>query len=79
MIEFMVFALNLSWKILGLVFGWMLFKYLLKNGSGTFREILDTITIGLRAMGHAIRKKLLTYLRKEAEQEKEPEVKVTVE
>jgi len=79
MLEFMAFMLNLAWRALGVICGWLLLKYILKNGTGTLKEILDTITIGLRAMGHAIRKKLLGYLKREAEQEREPDVEVTVE
>lgn len=79
MLEFMSFMLNIAWKALGVICGWMLLKYILKNGTGTLKEIFDTITIGLRAMGHAIRKKLLVYLKKEAEEEGKTHVEATVE
>ena len=69
-----LWCLDLSWKILGIVFGFMLLKYLVSNGAEGFKEFLATISLGLRAMGHAIRKKLIFYLRKEsAEAEGEPE------
>ena len=69
-----LWCLDLSWKILGIVFGFMLLKYLVSNGAEGFKEFLATISLGLRAMGHAIRKKLISYLRKEsAEAEGEPE------
>lgn len=72
--DVILFALNLAWKILAICLGWMLFKYVLKNGSGTFKEILDTISVALRTFGHWIRKICLNYLRKEsAEAEGEPE------
>ena len=79
--EVLLFALNLAWKILVLCMGWMLFRYVLKNGRGTFKELLDTISIGLRTTGHWIRKKCLNYLRKE-ESEASMDgdgVKVTIE
>lgn len=66
MIDFLLFMLNVAWKTLGLVFGLMLFIYIMKHGSGTFRKILDTIGLMLQAAGHWIRKKILGYLRKEA-------------
>ena len=72
--DVILFMLNLAWKILALCMGSMLFKYVLKNGSGTFREILDTISLGLRTFGHWVRKMCLNYLKKEsAEAEGEPE------
>jgi hypothetical protein len=74
--EFIFWTLNIAWKVLGLCIGWMLFRYILKNGSGTFRDILDTITIGIKAMGHAIRKKMLNYLKKESEAEDQEEKKI---
>ena len=64
--DVLLFALNLSWKILVLCMGWMLFKYVLKNGSGTFKEFLETISLALRTFGHWIRKVCLNYLRKES-------------
>ena len=66
MVDFMIFMVNLGWKILGLVFGCMLFMCIVKNGPETLKTILRTIAIGIQAMCVAIRKKLLNYLRKEA-------------
>lgn len=64
--DVILFALNLSWKILVVCMGWMLFKYVLKNGSGTFRDFLDTVSIALRTFGHWIRKTCLNYLKRES-------------
>ena len=69
--DVLLFALNLSWKILVLFMGWTLFKYVLKNGSGTFKEFLDTVGIALRTFGHWIRKVCLNYLRKESAEAEE--------
>lgn len=65
MLEFMMFMLDISWKILGVVFGFILLKYVIKNGTGAFRDIIETIGIGVRAMSTAIKRKLLNYLKKE--------------
>ena len=65
MVDFMIMLLNLSWKALCVVAGWLIIKYILRNGTGTVKEILDTIFIGIRAMARAIRMKLYNYLKKE--------------
>lgn len=66
--------LNLGWKILGVIAGFMLLSYILGQGVDGIRDVLSTIGLALRAMGHAIRKRLIHYLRKEsAEAEGEPE------
>ena len=71
--DVLLFALNLAWKILALCMGWMLFKYVVRNGSGTFKELLDTVSVALRTFGHWIRKTCLNYLKKEsAEAGEEP-------
>lgn len=69
--EIMLWALNLAWKVLVVCMGWMLFRYVVKNGKGTFGELLDTISAVLRTMGHAIRKMCLNYLKKEESEVKE--------
>ena len=63
--DFILWCLNLAWKILAICMGFMLLKYVLRNGSDTFREILDTIAALMKTLGHAIRKACLNYLRKE--------------
>ena len=68
--EIMLWALNLAWKVLVVCMGWMLFRYIVKNGKGTFGELLDTISAVLRTMGHAIRKMCLNYLKKEESEAK---------
>ena len=78
MLEFLVFMLNIAWKALGVICGWLLLKYILRNGTGTIKEILDTISLGVKAMCCAIRKKLADHLRKEVEKDK-VKVEATVE
>lgn len=65
--------LNLGWKILGIIAGFMLLSYILGQGVDGIRDVLATIGLAIRAMGHAIRKKLISYLRKESAEEGEPE------
>ena len=73
MLEFVSFMLNVGWKTLGIVFGWLLLKYIIRNGTGTIREVLDTIGIGIKAACLAIRKKIREKLLKEEDKE-EPAV-----
>lgn len=67
MMDILLFALNMAWKVLVLFMGWSLFAYVVRNGSGTFRELLDTISVTLRTFGHWIRKQCLSYLKRESE------------
>lgn len=79
MLNALGFALNMAWKILAIVGGWMLFKYVLKNGSGTMRDILDTISVAFKALGHAIRKWCIGYLKREASGDEQSTEKVKVD
>lgn len=63
--DFMLWCLNIAWKVLIVCMGWMLFRYIVRNGKGTFSEVLETIGIALKTFGHAIRKWCLNYLKKE--------------
>lgn len=64
--DFMLFMLNVAWKTLMVVIGWMVFRYVLKNGSGTVREILEALSAMLKAFGHWVKKMCLGYLNKES-------------
>ena len=65
--DILLYALNIAWKVTILCIGWTLFKYVVKNGSGTFKDLLDTIGIGLKTFGHWFRMKCLNYLKREQE------------
>ena len=65
MVDILLFALNVAWKVLCLVAGWILFRYVLKNGKGAIHEILDTISLILTAGCKVLKKKLVQLLRKE--------------
>ena len=64
--DVILWSLNFAWKILAICIGFMLFKYVLKNGSGTFKEVLDTVSVALRTFGHWLRKHCLNYLKQES-------------
>ena len=71
--DFILFMLRVAWKILAIVGGFMILKYVLRNGSQTMRDILDTISVAAKAVGHWIRKVCIGYLRKESEAKEQPE------
>lgn len=68
--DVLLFALNIAWKVLALIMGWSLFTYVVRNGSGTFKEFLDTVGVVIRTAGHWIRVQCLSYLKKESENKK---------
>ena len=78
MIAMINFALNVAWKVLIVMAGWYIFRYVVRNGKGTMRDILDTITAVMKAVGHWIRERCFSYLKKEAKKEEaEAEVEGT--
>ena len=80
MIEFMLFCLNIAWKVLGLVFGWYILTYVVRNGAGTFRTIMDTIFGIIKLIGIKIRRMVVQCLQREAEEaSKETKAEGTVE
>ena len=74
MLAFMELMLNIGWKTLGIVFGWLLLKYIIRNGTGTIKEVLETVGIGIKAGCLAVRKKIREHLLKD-----EKKVEATVE
>lgn len=74
MSDTIMWFLDVAWKILGLVFGWMLLKFVLKNGRETIRDLMETTHLGLQALGIKARLLLRQYLSKEkTEKKKESE------
>lgn len=65
MADVLLFALNLAWKLLAVAFGWMLFRYVLKNGKGAFHDLLETLEIAISAGCKLVRRKLVQKLQKE--------------
>lgn len=70
--EMMKGILEIAWKALLVVGGWMLLKYLLRNGGEVFREIIKTIGIVLMAAMVIVRRTIAKALGKE-EPERKPE------
>ena len=68
MADVMMFMLGIAWKIFGLMIGWMLLKHLMREGTGTFRELLDTAAMAIKAGCLIAKQKLLLTIqeRKEA-------------
>lgn len=69
--DFILWALNIAWKVVCIAAGFIILKFIIQNGSGTFRELLETISVALKTIGHFIRKTCLGYLTKEKESTKE--------
>lgn len=69
MTDVLLFFLNLAWKVLALAAGWILFKYVLKNGKGAFKELLETIGLMVRAGCKLLKRKLIQMLDRETSKE----------
>ena len=76
MTDVLLFFLNLAWKVLALAAGWILFKYVLRNGKGAFKDLLETIGLMVRAGCTLLRKKLIQLLDRETVKDKDDQVKV---
>ena len=63
---------NVSWKVFGVMAGWMLIKHLLREGTGTIKELLETTGVAVRA-GCMMTKK---YLWRKIREEREPEQQI---
>ena len=60
-----IWSLNLALKLLGIAIGFMIFKEIIKHGTGTFRNIVETIGLGIQAICLKIRSALLKAIQKE--------------
>ena len=77
MADVLLWFLNLAWKVLALAAGWILFKYVLRNGKGAFKDLLETIGLMVRAGCTLLRKKLIQLLDREtAKDNQDDQVKV---
>lgn len=63
---------NLAWRILLLYIGWIVFRFIMKNGRGTIKEILETIGIVIKTAALKLRMKVAECARKK-EPEEEPD------
>lgn len=62
--------LNISWKVFGIMLGWMLIKHLMKEGTGTVKELLETTGVAIRAGCMLAKKRLWAKIREEKEPER---------
>lgn len=60
-----IWSLNPALKLLGIAIGFMIFKEILKHGTDTFRNIVETIGLGIQAICLKIRSALLKTISKE--------------
>ena len=60
-----IWNLNLALKLLGVAIAFMIFKEILKHGTGTFRSIIETIGLGVQTICLKIRSALLKAIQKE--------------
>ena len=79
MADVLLWFLNLAWKVLALAAGWILFKYVLRNGKGAFKELLETIGLMMRAGCTLLRKKLIQLLDRETAKDENSDDQVKVE
>lgn len=61
--------LSMSWKVFGIMAGWLIIRSLMQNGAGTLKELLETAGIAIRAGCLMAKKRLWAKIR----EEKEPE------
>lgn len=66
MMQLMWGAINMAWKVLGLAGACMLFKYLLRDGKDTLRDLFETGSMALQALMVTIKRWLWTKIKKGA-------------
>lgn len=67
--------LDVAWKILGLILGWMILKFILTNGKETIKDILETLHLGMQALSIKARMLLREYLKRKPEDKKKDQDK----
>ena len=65
MADILGWMLGIAWKLLVLALGYTTLKYVVRHGKGTFRDILETAGLAIRAGCLTARKKLVEKLQKE--------------
>lgn len=68
--DFLGTMLSMSWKVFGIMAGWMLIKHLMREGTGTLKELLETIGVAIRAGCLMTKKALWAKIKEEREAEK---------
>lgn len=72
MFEFLGFMLSIAWKILAVCCGFMLFRYVIRDGKDTFRDLLTTTGLGIQAGCLFLRRKLAAKIKGEPLPEEAP-------
>lgn len=60
-----LFAFRLAVNLLGIAVAFMVFKAVLSNGTGTIKDVINTIGLAIRALCLKARTALLNTIRKE--------------
>ena len=68
--DFLGTMLSVSWKVFGIMMGWMLIKHLMRDGTSTAKELLETIGVAIRAGCLMLKKALWAKIKEEREAEK---------
>lgn len=73
-----MWMLDVAWKLLAIYMGFVLFRFILKEGRGTFKDLLRTLNMSIQAISLKIRRGTARYLATE-ETESEPPKPKTVD
>lgn len=60
--SFIMWMVNAAWKLLLIGLGFYVFRFILKNGPGTLKEVVQTASAGVKVMCYAAREKMKAYL-----------------
>lgn len=80
--EVILWSFTVALKLVGIAVAFMVFKEVLKNGTGTFRTLIGTIGLAVQACCLKIKTLLLKSIKKERENlegNKEPDDQTKVE
>lgn len=69
--EFIFSMIGFALKLLGIAAGFAVFFYILRNGRAAFKDLLETIGIGIQTLCIVAKRKLVDKLKKEALLEEE--------
>ena len=63
--ETILWMLEVAWKLLAIYMGFVLFRFILKEGRGTFKDLLRTINLWIQGISLKIRRNTAEYLKEE--------------
>lgn len=79
MLDVINWANGILWKVLGIGLSWVAIKWLLKNATGTMRELLETAGVAIRAECRHLKLKLIQQVAEEELKDQKPEPTVEAE